>query len=199
VPGAALKESSREIGFHDRKHLSSIPGGALLLADGTLCAVEKSDRAAVWTGLGRKIANGEPLNLTEACRRASSARGFERNLSSSFRLRERIFVAGQVMSAGKRRLVRCPVDGELIAAAGDPRAFVRSRSVLVVAFVGCELLACALCTRLALSRPLFGPLSTLGGASSLAFFLGVTPLGVLVRDLCRPHRWPWCAGTDVAA
>jgi hypothetical protein len=65
------------------------------------------------------------------------------------------------------------------------REFVRDRSRLVLLFVVTELLACAICTRLATWPPAFGSVGTLGGALCLAFFLAVTPAGVWVRDRCR--------------
>jgi hypothetical protein len=58
--------------------------------------------------------------------------------------------------------------------------------LLVVAFIVGELLACAFATRLALWPPVFGRVSTIGGVLCLAFFLAVTPVGVWVRDRCRP-------------
>jgi hypothetical protein len=41
------------------------------------------------------------------------------------------------------------------------------------------------CSALALSAPVFGPVSTVGGAACLAFFLLVQPLGTALRDRAR--------------
>ncbi|MDP2316889.1 MAG: hypothetical protein Q8P41_28615 [Pseudomonadota bacterium] len=72
-----------------------------------------------------------------------------------------------------------------------------SRVGWVLLCTGLLLCGAAACTALALTAPVFGTVSTVGGVACLAFFLLVQPLGTALRDYARadgvspslsPHR-----------
>lgn len=84
----------------------------------------------------------------------------------------------------------CHEQGTLCIATFDPLEYCdRMRRVLALFCVG-SVLCLVLVTALACSPPVFGPLSTLGAALGVAFFLAIQPLGVAVRDytLLPPMR-----------
>ncbi len=71
----------------------------------------------------------------------------------------------------------------------DPRAFCSRKALLVGLFIPLELAVCGVCTWLALRLPHFGPASVVGALCCFAFFLGVTPIGVALREhIRRPHE-----------
>ncbi|HSQ66800.1 MAG TPA: hypothetical protein VLM85_26455, partial [Polyangiaceae bacterium] len=57
-----------------------------------------------------------------------------------------------------------------------------------------ELAACAAATRVAWSSPHFGALSVVGAVLCLAFFLGVTPLAVALRESVRTPNIAYLRG-----
>ena len=92
----------------------------------------------------------------------------------------------------------------LLVAAEAPAAWYTRKIVLsalaLLGFLG----SAALVTVLVFTGPLFGLVSTLGGALGLAQFLGVQPLGVALRDaVTAPDRavvhHDWAAPRDPPA
>jgi hypothetical protein len=191
--GRALEGGRPTIVFRDRTYASWVSGGVLRAGDAKLRVAGDAKRAAVWTSLRTRecasaCAGASAFDAAYDAARAD--RGFVRTVATSFCAGDRVFVSGEVAREGDSRVVRAPQGGELLVASDDPRAFVARQSRLVVAFIVSELVTCAVCTRLATWPPAFGRVSTFGGALCLAFFLGVTPIGVWIRDRCRP---PSCA------
>ena len=62
------------------------------------------------------------------------------------------------------------------------------RLAAIVLGIAGILAAAAGCTALALRAPVFGPVSTVGGAACLAYFLLVQPAGTALRDFARAPR-----------
>ena len=186
--GRAALGDERTIVFRDRAHVSRVSGGSLRGGAETWRIAADEARAAVWTSLGaRRLASAyADESAFDAAYVEARGDGLVRTVATRVRAGDRVFVAGEVVEEGGALVVRAPAGGELVVATFDPRAFVTSRTLLIVAFIVGELLACALATRLALWEPLFGRVGTLGGVLCLGFFLAVTPIGVWVRDRCRP-------------
>lgn len=95
------------------------------------------------------------------------------------------------LAALRRAMREVTSSGEtgLGLAAMDPRALCARKIGLASASVAGILAAAAGVTALALQRPYFGAVSTIGGALCLGFFLLVQPIGAALRNAMRlPHR-----------
>ena len=89
-------------------------------------------------------------------------------------------------------------DRPLLVSMIDPIAWVSSRVRLVIAFIAGAATVLAAISALALYPPIFGVVSTIGGALGLAYFLGIQPLGVAVRDRIRTPARALLGGTWTA-
>jgi hypothetical protein len=193
--GRALDARLRSIAFRDRSSASLVRGGRIRTELGVV-EIERCEQCvSVWTPIE---ASPRPEAFDEAYADACAPAGHLRTLSASVARGDRIFVSGDVSTRGEVRVMRAPSGGDLLLFAADPRRILTRRRWLVSAFIAGELAACLVCTRTATWPPLFGAISTLGGALGLAFFLGVTPIGVWVRDRCRswspaPAVWSECS------
>jgi hypothetical protein len=76
------------------------------------------------------------------------------------------------------------LEGELLSAI-DPVAALRVRRAGLLAFAALTILVGGVVTAVALVPPVFGTVSTIGGALSLLFFVLVQPAGVWVRNWAR--------------
>jgi len=174
--GRAL-DGEPAIAFHDRSHRSAVCGGVVKVGDEEITV--DGDRE-VWTKLddrARLARCNDLAHFDEAYESARKAKGWRRTVRTELREGDRVFLAAGVISSE------------------DPRPFVASRTWLVLSFIAGELSVCALCTRVATWPPVFGTVSTVGGVMCLAFFLLVTPMGVRVRDACRPPSRAFLRGT----
>jgi hypothetical protein len=187
--GRALDAKTRTIAFHDRANSSKVFGGAVRTREGPIQVPENDGRASVWTSRIARLqtaARFSPDVFDAAYAEACSQRGYIRTLNTSLRVGDHVFVSGELVQKDDRLVIQSPRGGDLLIAAEDPRRIVAEQSRVALAFIVVELLLCALCTRIALWPPLFDRVSTIGGALCLGFFLGVTPVGVYVRDRCAP-------------
>lgn len=81
--------------------------------------------------------------------------------------------------------------GSGLLATLDPVKAVRARMRMLAAFALVSVLLAGAITAVALVPPVFGTVSTLGGALGLLFFILVQPAGVKVRNWARlPHQQP---------
>jgi len=165
--------------FHDRAYASRLYGGRLAVEDGAEIEVPASDRAEVWIedeAFRDAAACASVAAFEVASVDAKKARGFARVVRAPLASGQEVFL-GTISPDrhGERPLVT----------AIDPRHWVARKTTLILAFVLVEIAVAGACTALALHPPLFGTVSTIGGAASLAFFLLVQPLGTKVRDAAR--------------
>lgn len=182
--GRALDAAEPTIVFHDRGTTSRVLGGVLKVGEESI-ELGASD-GAVWV-------DAKATALAMQDERASAflgdwaeskkSKGMRRVVRTALAKKDRVWVARDANGA------------VTLVSSTDPRAFVSSRRWLVVLFIVAELAACGACTRLALAEPVFGTLSTIGGVLCLGFFLAVTPIGVAVRDACRPPSTSFVRGT----
>lgn len=159
------------IAFHDRAFHSEVFGGKV--GDQEIAANKIGE---VWIDeKAREEAAGcgDVTTYDAAHAIARKAKGFARTVRVRIRAGQRVWVIG---------------DGEIVSTF-DPRAWASRKSLLVLAFIPIELALCAAATRLALSLPRFGTMSIIGAVACIAFFLGVTPLAVALRESVRlPHE-----------
>jgi len=180
--GRALDASGDQvIGFHDRGFRSAVLGGRVRAGDDEI-DVEAGD-GEVWLDDDRKrdaAACARAADFDAAYAQARKAKGLRREVRVRVREGEHVFVVGE--RSGKR--VAAAIVSTL-----DPAAFCARKALGFALFIPLELLACAAATRLALSAPHFGRASVAGAIACLAFFLGVTPLAVSLREGARrPHE-----------
>jgi hypothetical protein len=166
--------------FTDREASAELFGGVVRGDDG--CAHEIGARAG--EGLEVWVEDGAPArrigsDFEAAWSRASTHKGFSSRIE-------------QVVGRGARVVVHRDGDRLRIAAL-DPLAFVDRKRRLLAGFAAASILGCAVTTVLACWPPAFGAVSTLGGVLAIAFFLGIQPIGTIVRDAAKlpPER---CVG-----
>jgi hypothetical protein len=188
--GRALDAAQPRIGFHDKSFRSSLTGGVVRAGEQT---VRLAGPGELWVdGATRARAaictNAETFDVAYA--RATDAAGFHRTIGLTLRAGDDVFVLGAL-------------DGECFdfasgspcVATFDPRAELTRHAFSIVGFVVAELLACAGSTWLAASGPHFGVRSVVGALLCLAFYLGVTPLAVALRERVRPPNEAYVRGT----
>lgn len=77
-------------------------------------------------------------------------------------------------------------EGRVLVAAVDPVADCTRKRALLAGFAVGAVVSCGVVSVIACWPPVFGTVSTLGGALAVAYFLAVQPLGTMVRDAARP-------------
>ena len=168
--------------FHDRSAAGEVFGGTIAVEGGADEMVPATDAAEVWLGareLEDAVACRSTEAFTQAYAAASKARGFARTVVATVNEGASVFVARAKNGDG------------VVVASMDPRAVLAKNAAIGVGFIAAELAAAGACTALALRPPVFGLVSTIGGALGLAFYLGVQPLGTAVRDaMLVPSRAP---------
>lgn len=164
--------------FHDRAYAGTLAGGALVCA-GERLGVAPSDVAEIWVDEPRRSAAAACAGLErfdEAWALAKKAKGWERTVTVELKKGDRVHFYPDA-------------EGGPLVATFDPRGWLGARARALVVFAITELFVCGAVTRVALTPPLFGAVSTVGGVLAIAFFLGVTPIGVRLREVARlPHE-----------
>jgi hypothetical protein len=187
--GRAIDGDTPAIKFHDRSYTSRVPGGFLKAFERSVRIEPELRRASVWVRpVSKAVGVGEDdEGFPAAYEAARTAKGYARTVTTKLGRGDDVFVAGEVLLEEGELVVRAAPAGELIVSQLDPCAFVSKKISLAVVFIVSELAICALATRIATWPPVFGRTSILGALLCIAFFLGVTPVGVAVRESCR---WP---------
>jgi hypothetical protein len=126
-----------------------------------------------------------------AYREAVRAAGWERTVRASVRPGDVVSLMGE-MSPGRISSGKEP----LVVATFDPTGRFVRQLLVALGFVVAELGACGAITAGVLVSPRFGPMCIAGAVAGLAFFLGVTPLGVALREKLEspaesPLRGEW--------
>ena len=165
-------KSARAIGFHDRAFRSEIFGGSVRVGE-SLVSVAPSTHGEVWIDEARRLeAVSGGADFDAAYAQARKAKGFQRVVRVRVQAGDRVWLVG-----------------DDVVSTLDPAAFCRRKALGLALFIPLELAACAAATRLALTLPHFGTASIAGAVACLAFFLGVTPLAVSLREGARrPHE-----------
>jgi hypothetical protein len=199
--------------LHPRAQAGVIEGGTVRLDDGRSVRVPPLLAAAAEVWRHDRAPTATPaLDFTAALAEARRARGFARTVEYRYAEGDRVVLGGLVRAEADGAWSLAPQPdpsraGEpptLLVAAEAPAAWYTRKIVLsalaLLGFLG----SAALVTALVFTGPLFGLVSTLGGALGLAQFLGVQPLGVALRDaVTAPDRavvhHDWAAPRDPPA
>ena len=158
------------IAFHDRTFHSEVFGGKVGDEE-----IAPNPNGEVWIDEHAReeaASCGDVTTYDAAHALARKAKGFARTVRVRIRAGQRVWVIG---------------DGEIVATF-DPGAWAARKSMLILAFIPIELALCAAATRLALTLPRFGTMSIIGAVACIAFFLGVTPVAVALRESVRSPR-----------
>ncbi len=156
--------------FHDRAYRSELAAGVIRSGEEVL---ELDSRPAqVWVTLQQKREQANtPGDFEEAYRASKRAKGYARSVVSTLRSGDSVWFSDTP---------------ELWLSSFDPRPWLRTRVAMVVGFQLAMTAVSALVTWLCLYPPVFGTISTIGGALGLVHFLLVLqPLGVTVREAVK--------------
>jgi hypothetical protein len=196
--GRALDVSGgRGIAFFDRSFGSEVFGGSLDVDGRTVDVVPTLD-VSVWPSTEAQVRRAlDDSEFDAAFDLAKTARGFARVVETPLRAGDKVWVTAEL---AQRELALSK--GSIVSAI-DPHAWVARKMGLVWLFIAAEVLVAAACTAVALVRPWFGPVSSIGGVLCLAYFLAIQPFGNAVRDAVRTPshaflRGVWKRQRDVA-
>jgi hypothetical protein len=171
------------IAFHDRGWKSEIFGGVVRDTEGHAHEVEATDLGQVWVSEEARVeATGcaDVAAFDEVYAQARKAKGHARDVKVRISKGDRVFLVSQVKDAPS---------GPVIVSTVDPRVFCSRKALPLILFIPLELGVCGLATWLALRLPHFGHASIAGALCCFAFFLGVTPVAVGLREgIRRPHE-----------
>jgi len=203
----AEQKGLRTIVFNDRDHGGALFGGALAIEghEGEI-ALAANEQAELWLCADRVASAATSASdevFDKAYAEARKARGFSRTVSTPIEAGSEVFVFGRIEREGDARVFCAAEDGGLLIATFDPRPWLTRKIGLGLFFIVAELVIAAALTWLALRPPVFGLVSTLGGALCLAHFLLVQPAGTWLRDALRPPsraflRGRWVRSAPVA-
>jgi hypothetical protein len=181
--GRALDASPEMIAFHDRTFESEVFASSVRVGDVAHDIAPTRD-AHVWistTDRDRAAACATEDEFVSAYAQARKAKGFARDVRVRIGKGERVHVIGEVDD--QKRIT------PQIVSTIDPIAFCRKKALLLALFVPIELVVCAAATAVAFVPPHFGRVSIAGAVACFAFFLGVTPIAVALRENARrPHE-----------
>jgi hypothetical protein len=180
-----------EIVFADKKYASEIFGGTVKLEGGKeieIASVPEAIPSPIDLEDGAIEVWPSDATIDAATRRpddgafdvalgaAKKARGFGRTVELTIGASDVVYVVVEDNElGGAPRLV----------ASEDPGRWAAKKRAIVLGFITAELAAAGVATAVALVPPAFGLVSKLGGALCLGYFLGVQPIGTLVRDAVR--------------
>ncbi|NVB41145.1 hypothetical protein G6O69_25115 [Pseudenhygromyxa sp. WMMC2535] len=186
--------------FSDAAHRSEIFGGQVEHAGARVeIAAASEDAASVWPASdarARAAAPEGPEQVAAVIPAAKRGRGWPRQVGVSVGTDAPVWIAGRLERGGDTqwRLVG-EAGAPLLVSAIDPRAWIRRKRALAVAFIVIEILLAAACSTAILWPPRFDWVSILGAAGALGFFLGVQPIGVAVTDALRTPDRAYLRGT----
>ena len=161
--------------WHDRSHACRIDA-VVERSSGDAVVIDGTEEPMVWldSGAVRAAALPGPDAFDRVFEEARKAKGSARTLEVSVTQEAEVWAS------------RAPA----LIATIDPIGWCRKReAVLSIGFVPAIVILAAGVTALTLYPPVFGTVSTVGGALGLAFFLLVLPAGTAMRDWARaPHE-----------
>ncbi len=159
--------------FTDRASSGAIHGGRARTGEREVL-VSPAPEALVWCSSHEP--RGDVAAFDAAWPRASTFKGFSTTIAHNVRPSEEVWLwldrAASDVEEVRARLV----------SREDPARVVRAARLPLRGLVVVALLGVSSATVLALWPPVFGLVSTLGGAAGLGFFLAIQPLGIAARD-----------------
>jgi hypothetical protein len=191
--GRAEEGETPAILFADRAAEGEVFGGVARLAPsgvdagvdaGVEVEIEATRSALVWVEpeeLRRAAACPSAEAFARAYDEALKARGVRRAVSAGIGMDREVFLFGHFRPKGTGLALEPPRGEGVLIAALDPRRWILGKMGLLAAFLVAELALAGGCTAVALARPHFGLVSSIGGALCLGYFLLVQPAGTMVR------------------
>lgn len=191
VGRAADATDVRTILFHDKSHASACFGGELTLDDGSALALETDETVDVWVP---REAIHEAVKLHE------SSGDYPRAYDAAGKGAGYARVIEVQLAKGSDVYVWKNEEGTRCLGAFDPRPLLSSHKNRVTLFILLTLAGASIVTGMALVPPSLGLVSKLGGLLGLGYFLGITPLGVSLREKVRKPSLAFVRGgwTDPA-
>lgn len=167
--------------FTDKATATNVPGGSIRTGSRELTVLD-APAAEVWLGNELPAERTGIDGFDAAWKRASTSRGVELDVVRRAGQGTHVWIAGVREGDALRPT--------LVASASPLAELARGRrllsSVALAALVGG-----AGITAIVLVPPVFGTVSTIGGALGIAFFLLIQPAGVVARNRARtPDRQP---------
>ena len=175
--------------LHPRQLISEIHGGRVDLGGGQALeiAAVPSREAEVWRDDG---AAHDDADFEAALAEAKKSKGWRRKSVMRLGPGRELWILAEVRRRPDGVLEARPTPDlsdparqpRLLIAPFDPRGWLEKKGLFVWAVSAAILISAALVTAVALVPPAFGWVSTVGGVLGLAYFLGVQPIGVWLRD-----------------
>lgn len=164
--------------FFDRKHVSTVLGGAVKFADATL-EVSGAPGAEVWIDEDAMQAAADCPSTSAFESLATGARGAGGTVRT---VRNSVRAGAKVWLAGKKQGSKLVID---LLATFDPRAWAKRRLLAIAGVIVLDLGWVSLGTVVALWPPVFGVVSIAGASILMGHFLGMTALAMAARERSR--------------
>jgi len=190
--GRRTSNSHAAIAWHDR-HFRSIPYGGTATWSHERLRVEPTRETEVWPDPAAQAEAAAPpdrATIEDALSRAAKAKGELRHVRVPVAAGDAAWIAGAFRRHGGEWLVEpCP-DLPVIISQVDPHRWATHARLRLRLFALGVVAVAGGITFLTVRPPVFGTVSTLGGALALAFFLLVQPAGTWIRDRTQlpPYR-----------
>lgn len=197
----AEEGKKRTIHFGDRTFAGASLGG-IVKAGGAAIRVDAGE-AEVWPAREDVLAAAacdDPARFDAVFEEARKARGHVRRVTVELGAGQEVWIAGDLRKEGGALVVRPSAALGVLVSAIDPRAWSRRAIAIACLFALAEIAVAAGVTALVLVPPVFdGLASKIGGALGLGFFLGVQPLGTMIRDAVRAPSKAFVRGKWIEA
>lgn len=174
--------------FFDRKHVSTVMGGAVTVG-GEQLEVSGARDAEVWIDEATRLAAAACSSPAAFDRISTSAQGAGGGLRT---VRTSVRAGAPVWLVGTRQGTELEAG---VVAGFDPRTWAKGRLVASFGIVALDLLWVSAGTGLALWPPVFGAVSIVGTLVLLGHFLGMTPVAMAARERSRTPAFAFIRGT----
>ena len=174
--------------FFDRKHASTVTGGAVTVGSETL-EVTGAREAEVWIDEATRLAAAacsSPSAFEAMNTSAQGAGGGLRTVRTSLRAGAPVWLVGTTQGA--------KFEAQVVSGF-DPRTWAKSRLTASLGIMALSLAWAAVGTTLALWPPTFGLVSTGGALVLIGHFLGMTPIAMAAREKSRTPAFGFIRGT----
>lgn len=174
--------------FFDRKHVSTVTGGAVSVGSEQL-EVSGASGAEVWIDEAVRLAAAACDSSATFDRLNGSAQGAGGGLRT---VRTSVKAGAPVWLVGAKQGPRFEAR---VVAGFDPRGWVQGRLVNSLGIAALSLAWVTVGTVLALWPPVFGTVSVGGALVLLGHFLGMTPIAMAAREKSRTPAFGFLRGT----
>lgn len=174
--------------FFDRKHVSTVTGGAVTVGNEQL-EVSGARDAEVWIDAATRMAAAacsSPASFDSLTTSAQAAGGGLRTVRTSLRSGATVWVSGT--KTGSK------FEAKLVSGF-DPRAWAKGRLLGITGLIALDLTWVAAGTVVALWPPAFGLVSIAGALVLLGHFLGMTALAMGIREKSRTPAFAFIRGS----